>query len=123
MGSNDASNVNNQMTYFLKRGFRKSGPLEKAGPGPLQKADYMPKVTVLAKNTFLTNRGLLISNMTIIFQQLVLKFFFKHINQAILAPKLRIFHFYKFEDADFKYDNTFQTHNPKYSNKAIYFQI
>ena len=30
------------MAYFIKRTFRKSGFLEKADPGPLQKADPMP---------------------------------------------------------------------------------
>ena len=35
--------------------FRKSEPLEKADPGPIEKADPMPKLTVLVKNTFMTN--------------------------------------------------------------------
>ena len=34
---------------------RKSGPLEKADFGPLQKADTMRKFTVLVKITFMTN--------------------------------------------------------------------
>ena len=43
------------MAYFIKWNFRKSGTLEKTDPGPLQKADPMPKFTVLVKNIFMTN--------------------------------------------------------------------
>ena len=43
------------MAYFINRLFRKSEPLEKAGPGPIEKADPTPKFTVLVKNTFMTN--------------------------------------------------------------------
>ena len=35
------------MAYFIKWTFRKSGPLEKADTGPLEKEDPMPKFTVL----------------------------------------------------------------------------
>ena len=37
------------MTYFINRAFRKCGPLEKAEPGPIEKADPMLKFTVLVK--------------------------------------------------------------------------
>ena len=43
------------MSYFKKRTFRKSGPLEKADLGPLEKAAAVPQFTVLVKNNFMTN--------------------------------------------------------------------
>ena len=43
------------MTYFINQTFRKIGPTEKADPEPIEKADPMPKFTVLVKNTFITN--------------------------------------------------------------------
>ena len=55
MGSKYASSVNDQMAYFMKWTFRKSGPLEKANPGSLQILDSMPKFTVLVKKSFITN--------------------------------------------------------------------
>ena len=42
------------MTYFKKPTFRKGIPLEKVDLGALEKADPMPKFTVLVKNTFMT---------------------------------------------------------------------
>ena len=36
------------MAYFINGTFRKSGPLEKADLGPIEKADPMPTFTVLA---------------------------------------------------------------------------
>ena len=43
------------MAYFIKRTFRRKGPLEKAHPEPLQKLDPIAKFTVLVKNIFMTN--------------------------------------------------------------------
>ena len=44
------------------------GSLEKADPGPLEKADPIPKFTVRFKDSFQTNLRVLVSNMTIVFQ-------------------------------------------------------
>ena len=55
LGSKYASSVNHQMAYFINRIFRKSGPLEKAGPGSIEEADPIPAFTVLVKNTLMTN--------------------------------------------------------------------
>ena len=43
------------MAYFINRTFRKSGLLEIADPRPIEKANPMPKFTVLVKNTLMTN--------------------------------------------------------------------
>ena len=43
------------MTYCINWTSRKSGPLEKADLGPIEKAGPMLKLTVLVKNTFMTN--------------------------------------------------------------------
>ena len=55
MSSKNASSVNDQMAYFMKRTFRESGPLEKADPGTLQIVDPMSKFTVLVKKSLITN--------------------------------------------------------------------
>ena len=57
IGSKYASSVNDQMAYFMKRTFRKSGPLEKADPETLQIVDPMPKFTVLVKKALSQIRG------------------------------------------------------------------
>ena len=43
------------MTYLINRSYRKSGPLEKADPGHIEKTDPMRKITILVKSTFVTN--------------------------------------------------------------------
>ena len=43
----------NGMLY--KPDLQKSGSLEKADPGPIKKADPMPKFIVLIRNNFMTN--------------------------------------------------------------------
>ena len=52
--------VINFKQHTLKCGPR---PSEKVELGPLKKADPMPKFTILAKNPFLINSSMLISNM------------------------------------------------------------
>ena len=40
---------------LYKPDLQKSGSLEKADPGPIKKADPMPKFIVLIRNNFMTN--------------------------------------------------------------------
>ena len=65
----DSCNVskNKFVAYFMNRTRTRTRTLEKADPGPLEKADPTWKFTVWVKDTFLTNLRVLISNMTIVF--------------------------------------------------------
>ena len=64
------SNQRFELTSSEKRHTLQSvpGSSEKVDPGPLEKADAIPKFTVWVKNSFLTNSRVLTSNATIVFE-------------------------------------------------------
>ena len=55
------------MAYFTKPTGPGPRTSEKADPGRLEKADPIPKFTVLVKDSYLTISRVLISSMTILF--------------------------------------------------------
>ena len=80
-----------RLAYFTKPTRPGPGTSEKAYPGPLEKADSIPKFTVLVKDSYLTISRLLISNMTILFSNSNPKISKK----GIFGPKFRHFCFFK----------------------------
>lgn len=78
-----------------------TGSSEKANPRHLEKANLLPKLTVLAKNLFLTNLRVLLSNIAIFFKRLQAK------STKDLVP-IWTLHFDEFQGAAFKYNSFFK---------------
>ena len=73
--------------YFIKQTRTRTSILRKSGTQTLRKSAPTQKFTVWAKNSLLSNLMVLVSNMTIVFQN----FNQKYPTKALLLPNLCIF--------------------------------